>query len=125
MVRGRQGPPNDRVSALPQIILTSKDLAVLLRLLMPVAAHWQLIAPHLNPPLSEGTVAQIQMDNSGKPEASKHCLREMISKWLKRVRPCQPSWQNLRAAIDGAVIDGGDGVIDKISEHIRKATASQ
>ena len=116
---GRQQPHCMIVSALLQIILTSKDLGVLLRILMPVAAHWQLIAPHLNPPLAEGTVAQIQMDNSGKPDASKHCLREMISKWLKRVRPCQPSWQNLRAAIEGAMIDGSDGVIDKIDEHMQ------
>lgn len=105
--------------SLPQIILTSKDFPILLRLLQPVAAHWQLIAPRLNPQLQEGTVAQIQMDNGSKPDACKHCLREMIGKWLKRTRPCRPSWQNLRAAIDGAGIDGGDGVIDKIDEHIQ------
>ena len=61
------------------------------------------------------------MDNSGKPDACRHCLREMIGEWLKRTRPCRPSWQNLRAAIEGAAIDGGDGVVDKIDEHIQKA----
>ena len=87
-----------------------------------MAAHWEHIAPFLNPLLPDGTIPQIQLDNSGKPDQCKHCLREMIGKWLKRTKPCRPSWQRLRAAIDGAVITGGDLVIDKIDEHIQKAS---
>lgn len=85
-----------------------------------MAAHWEHIAPHLNPPLPDGTIGQIKLDNSGKPDQARHCLREMINKWLKRITPCRPSWQNLKAAIQDAEIDGGHEVMTKIDKYIQK-----
>ena len=70
-------------------------------------------------------MSQIRADTSGKPDQSKHCLREMLSKWLKQVTPCRPSWQNLRTAIDDARIEGGDSIIEEIDKHTCIPLASQ
>ena len=101
-----------------QIYLSNANLAELLKLLRPVAAHWEHIAPLLKPPLPDGAIDAIKYENSGKPDSTRHCLREMLSKWLKRIKPCQPSWQTLRAAVDGAGIDGGDGIVKQIDDVI-------
>lgn len=46
-------------------------------------------------------------------------MREMLGKWLKQVKPCRPSWQNLRTAIDNAMIEGGDLIIEEIDKYIQ------
>ena len=84
-----------------------------------MVAKWKQIAPHLNPPLPNGAVDEIDADNRGK---SKDCSREMIRKWLQRVKPCRPSWQNLKAAIEDSEIDGGEEIVEQINNILLQKT---
>ena len=60
--------------------------------LIDISRHWYDLGLQLE--LEEGTLKNIKSDN---PENSKHCLREMLSTWLK-FDP-RPSWQTLCAAL--------------------------
>lgn len=83
----------------------------------PLASNWESIAHHLVPPLRDGAIGEIKLDNSGKPDQAQHCLREMIVQWLKRISPCKPSWQRLKEAITDAGIEHEEIMIE-IDKHI-------
>ena len=60
--------------------------------LIDISHHWYDLGLQLE--LEEGTLENIKLDN---PESAQHCLREMLSTWLKNER--RPLWQTLCAAL--------------------------
>ena len=60
--------------------------------LIDISHQWYDLGLQLE--LEEGTLKTIKSDN---PENSKHCLREVLSTWLK-IDP-RPTWQTLCAAL--------------------------
>ena len=60
--------------------------------LIDISHKWYDLGLQLE--LEEGTLENIKSDN---PESAQHCLREMLSTWLKNER--RPTWQTLCAAL--------------------------
>ena len=90
------------------VILTVQkpiDLKNVYEDLIDISHKWYDLGLQLE--LMEGTLETIKSDN---PENSQHCLRKMLSTWLK-IGP-KPSWQTLCAALCsrtvGAEILAGD-----------------
>lgn len=104
-----------------QVELNIKDLRVVYALLIPAAARWLGIATVLNPQLPDGTIAAIQLNIQGSPNAPQDGMREMLSTWLKLVRPCKPSWQRLKQAITDSYIPEAQKLSGKIDNEISKA----
>ena len=77
------------------VILTVQkpiDLKNVYEDLIDISHQWYDLGLQLE--LEEGTLETIKSDN---PENSQHCLRKMLSTWLK-IGP-KPSWQTLCAAL--------------------------
>ena len=76
------------------------ELPGLLAELHDVAAKWYNIGLYLEPKITSGNLNNIRASCRDEPG---DCLREMFSRWLKRVHP-KPSWKAVVAALRNPVV---------------------